>query len=256
MSFVTSIRAESIKVKRSSAFWLSLLGAAFIPFIFLLMYFFKPDVFVPNLGNDPWRSHILHGWQALSIFLLPMFVILTCSLITQIEFKNNTWKQVYSSPQTLGHVFFSKLFVIHCMILFCFLLFNIFLIGSGILANLLNKKYTFFSSPVDWEMLLRTNFKSYISVLGISGIQYWLSLRFKNFIASIGIGLALLITALILMNWEHIYKVPHAFPLLTFDAVFKKRHRLLENHEWNSIAYFIAFTVLAFFDTKFRKERG
>jgi len=142
------------------------------------------------------------------------------------------------------------------MILFCFLLFNIFLIGSGILANLLNRKYTFFSSPVDWEMLLRTNFKSYISVLGISGIQYWLSLRFKNFIASIGIGLALLITALILMNWEHIYKVPHAFPLLTFDAVFKKRHRLLENHEWNSIAYFIAFTVLAFFDTKYRKERG
>ncbi|MBS1574537.1 MAG: ABC transporter permease [Bacteroidetes bacterium] len=256
MSFIVSVRAESIKVKRSLAFWLSILGAGFIPVIFLLMYYFRSDVFVLKLAKDPWRNHILHGWQALSAFLLPMFIILTCSLVTQIEFKNNTWKQVYSSPQTIGNIFFSKLFVIHCMILFCFLLFNIFLLGSGLLTNLLNRNYSFFSSPVDWEIVLRMNFKSYISILGISAIQYWLSLRFKNFIASIGIGLALLITALIIMEWEQIYKVPYAFPLLTFDAIFKRRPLLIENHEWNSIVYFLAFTLLAFFDTKFRKERG
>lgn len=256
MSIVTSIRAESIKVKRSSAFWLSVLGAGFIPLIFLLMYYFKSEQFIPRLANDPWRHHFLQGWQALSAFLLPMFVILTCSLVTQIEFKNNTWKQVYSSPQTLTSVFFSKLFIIHCMILFCYLLFNAFLIGSAVLTNILHKKYTFFSNPIDWKMLLRTNFKSYISILGISAIQYWLSLRFKNFIAAIGIGLALLITALILMDWEHIYKIPHAFPLLTFQAVFSKRHLLIENHEWNSIAYFLAFTILSFVDLRYRKERG
>jgi hypothetical protein len=256
MGFITSVRAESIKVKRSSAFWLSFLGAGFIPFTFLLIYYFRAKDFIPRLGNDPWRNHILHGWQGLSAFLLPMFIILTCSLVTQIEFKNNTWKQVYASPQTIADIFFSKLIIIHCMILFCFLLFNIFLLGSGVLANLLNNKYSFFSNPVDWEMLLRTNFKSYIGVLGISAIQYWLSLRFKNFIASIGIGLALLITTLLIMDWEQIYKVPYAFPLLTFDAIFKKRHLLIENHEWNSMAYFIAFTFLTFVDTKYRKERG
>ena len=130
---------------------------------------------------------------------------------------------MYASPQTIADIFFSKLIIIHCMILFCFLLFNIFLLGSGILANLLNKDYSFFSNPVDWEMLLRTNFKSYISILGISTIQYWLSLRFRNFVASIGIGLALLITTLIIMDWEQIYKVPYAFLLLAFvDTKYKK----------------------------------
>ena len=142
------------------------------------------------------------------------------------------------------------------MILFLFLLFTIFMIGSAVISNLIISKYVFLKTPLDWITLWKLNYQTYLSILGMSAIQYWLSLRFKNFIASIGIGLALLITALILMNWEHIYKVPHAFPLLTFDAVSKKRHRLLENHEWNSIAYFIAFTVLAFFDTKYRKERG
>ncbi|MGC4036656.1 MAG: ABC transporter permease [Chitinophagaceae bacterium] len=256
MNFVTAIRSESIKVKRSSAFWLSVFGAGFIPFIFLLMYYFRAKDFVPRLAADPWQNHILHGWQALSAFLLPMFVILTCSLVTQIEYKNNTWKQVFASPQSLGNIFFSKLFIIHCVILFCYLLFNLYLLGTGVLTNLLNRDYSFFSKPVHWEMLLRMNFKSYISILGIASIQYWLSLRFKNFIASIGIGLALLITGLILMDWEQIYKVPYAFPLLTFNAVLRQRHLLIENHEWNSIAWFIACTTLAFFDLKYRKEKG
>src|SRR3954470_19559272 len=127
MSFTTSVRAESIKVKRSAAFWLSLLGAGFIPFVFLLMYYFKPEVFIKKLSGAPWQNHFLQGWQGLSIFLLPMFVILTCSLITQIEFKNGTWKQVYASPQSIGNIFFSKMVIIHCMILFCFLLFSMFL---------------------------------------------------------------------------------------------------------------------------------
>jgi hypothetical protein len=252
-----SIRAEAMKTKRTSAFWLSVLGAAFIPLIFFLMYYFKPDVFVPALGKNPWQDHFLNGWKALSAFLLPMYIILTCSLITQIEYKNNTWKQVYASPQSLGEIFFSKFFVIQTMIVFCFLLFTLFLIISAVSANILNRKYSFFSTAIDWPFILRINFKSYISILGISAIQYWLSLRFKNFIAPIGIGLALLITSLIIMDWEHIYKVPYAYPLLTFSSFHRKLSGgVLQNHEWNSIAYLIAFTVLAFADMKYRKERG
>ena len=256
MNFITSIRAESIKAKRTSAFWLSVIGAAFIPLIFFLMYFFKPGVFAPMFTKKPWETHFLHGWNALSAFLLPMYVILTCSLITQIEYKNNTWKQVHATPQSVGGIFFSKFFIIQAMILFCFLLFNLFLIISAVTVSLLNKKYPFLSQPIDWLSILRMNFKTYISVLGISAIQYWLSLRFKNFIAPIGIGLGLLITSLIIMNWEHISKVPYAYPLLTYSSLGRKSTHLLQNHEWNSIAYFIAFTALAFADMRFRKEKG
>jgi hypothetical protein len=142
------------------------------------------------------------------------------------------------------------------MILFCFLLFNLFLIISAVSVNLVNKKYPFFSHSINWGDILLLNFRSYISVLGIAAIQYWLSLRFKNFIAPIGIGLALLITALIILNWEHIYKVPYAFPLLTFNSLHRKGFASLQNHEWNSIGYFILFTFFAFADMRFRKERG
>jgi lantibiotic transport system permease protein len=256
VSLIISIRSEAIKAKRSSAFWLSVLGAAFLPFTFLLMYYFKPSHFISALKLNPWTLHFIQGWQALSAFLLPMFIILTCSLITQIEYKNNSWKQVFASPQTIGEIFFSKFLTIHFMILFCFLLFNLFMILSAIIANTLNKGYSFFSHSIDWIALAKMNFKTYISILAISAIQYWLSLRFKNFIAPIGIGLAILITALVILNWEHIYKVPYAYPLLTFQSIQGKKAHLLQNHEWNSIGYFIFFTALAFADMKYRKERG
>jgi hypothetical protein len=94
-------------------------------------------------------------------------------------------------------------------------------------------------------------------VLGISAIQYWLSWRFKNFIAPVGIGLALLIGAIISLgiNWPHVYKIPFAYPALTLRHMQENRP-LLENHELNSIGYFVFFLLLGMADVKFRKEKG
>ena len=256
MNFITSTRAELLKTKRSAAFWLSVLGALFIPAIFFMMYYFKPEVFIPMLKGNPWHFHFLRGWQSLSAFLLPMFIILVCSLIPQIEYKNNTWKQVFASPQSFGSIFFSKFLTIHLMILFCFTLFTLFMILSALAVNLLNNTFPFFYNAIDIGSLLKMVFKTYISVLGISAIQFWLGMRFKNFITPIGIGLGLLITTLIIMQWKHIDKDPYAFPILTLDAIMVKPDKLLINHELNSLGYFLVFTLIGFFDMKFRKEKG
>jgi hypothetical protein len=256
MNFITSTRAELLKTKRSAAFWLSVLGALFIPAIFFMMYYFKPEVFIPMLKGDPWQSHFLRGWQSLSAFLLPMFIILVCSLIPQIEYKNNTWKQVFASPQSFGSIFFSKFLTIHLMILFCFTLFTLFMILSALTVNMVNEKFPFLNNAIDLSSLLKMVFKTYVSVLGISAIQYWLGLRFRNFITPIGIGLGLLITSLIIMQWKHIDKVPYAFPILTLNSLMVKPDKLLVNHELNSIGYFLVFMFIGFFDMKFRKEKG
>ena len=258
MSYTLSLQTEILKTRRSAAFWVCFLGSGFIPAIFTLMYSLRPDNFVPRFKVQPWESHFLHGWQAFSAFLLPMFVILVCSMIPQIEYKNNTWKQVFASPQSLGNIFFSKFSTILLMIIFLFVMFNFFMIGSAVLVSVINKGYPFLRSSAQWDLILKMNLKTFVALLGIISIQYWLSLRLKNFIVPIAVGLALLITAMILMSWEHIYKVPYAFPLLTFQSLSGQglKGSLFQNHEFNSIGYFIVVTVLAFLDMKYRKERG
>ena len=258
MSFAISIQSEVLKTKRSASFWLSIIGAALIPTIFFLAYFFEPEGAVKSLAPDPWRIHFMYGWQAMNAFLFPMYIILICTLIPQIEFKNNTWKQVFASPQSVAQIYFSKFITIQMMIFFFYVLFNMLMILSGVLVNILNDQYNFLSQPINWQTLMQLNLKTYISILGISAIQYCLSLRFKNFIAPVGIGLALLVGAIIALNfqWEHIYKLPFAHPILTLMNMDKPNRPFLENHELNSIGYFFFFLAVGFLDMKFKKEKG
>jgi len=260
MSLYNSIQSELIKTKRSASFWLSLIGAGVIPLIFFIAYTAKPDKMNPAQLMMPWEMHFFNGWGAFANFLLPMFVILICSQIPQLEYKNNTWKQVFASPQTIGNVFFSKYIAIMLMIFFLFLMFNVFMILSAVIPSLYHKNLTFLDKPLNLEQLFRLNLRTLVSLLGIISIQYWLSLRFKNFIVSIGLGLAFLVTSLILFGfgWEHISKVPYAFPVLTLTGTTKNGTGgpLLINSEWNSIGYFVFFTALAFLDMRYRKERG
>jgi len=260
MSYAISLRTEIIKTKRSAALWICILGAGFIPAIFTLVYCVNPkEIFRnPEFKAHPWESHFATGWQAFSAFLLPLFVVIVCSMIVQIEYKNNTWKQVFASPQSIGNIFFSKYSTILLMILFLFVMFNLFMIGGAVLANLVQKEYTFLSSPLEIMLILKMNLKTFVALLGIISIQYCLSLRIKNFIVPIAIGLALLITAMIIQPWQHIYKVPYAYSFLTFLTMQRtlKSGPLFQNHELNSMCWFVLVTALAFIDMRFRKERG
>lgn len=258
MNFIVATQTEIIKTKRTASFWLSVAGAAFIPAIFFIMCVFVEDGIVNDFIAKPWETFFHHGWQFLCAFLLPMYIILICALIPQIEYKSNTWKQVFASPQSTGQIFFSKFLTVHLMILLCYFLFNSLMILSGVSINLIIPGYTFLKHEIDWVSLMQMNGRTYISILGISAIQFWLSLRFKNFIAPMGIGLALLVAAIMAMGfkWEHVYKLPHAHPILTFMSIEKKGTAGIENHELNSIGYFLFFTLLGFLDLRFRKEKG
>src|SRR5215213_6100697 len=207
MSFTISLQAEVLKTKRSASFWLTIIAAAMMPVLFLLAHYFKPEGGLKVLAEDPWGTQFLWAWQAINFFIFPMFIILICSLIPQIEFKNNTWKQVFASPQSLGNIYFSKFMTIHLMIFFFYVCFTLFMILSGVLTNILDSRFNFLEKSINWQKLATMSFKAYLSILGISAIQYWLSLRFKNFIAPVGIGLAVLVLGIIAREagWKHVY---------------------------------------------------
>ena len=255
MNFIIDTQTEVIKTKRTASFWLSVMAAGFIPTLLFLGYFFEPEV-SKELSAAPWQRHFFIGWQPLML-LFPMYIILICTLIPHIEYRNNTWKQVFAAPRSIANIYFSKFLTIHLMIFFFYLLFNVFMILTGVFTGLINSKFTFLEHSIDWMHMLKLNFKTYISILGISSIMYWIALRFKNFIIPLGIGLALLIGSIIAINfkWEHVAKIPFAHPFLTIDNM-KPGRPILENHEWNSIGFCVFFLLVGFLDMKLRKEKG
>jgi hypothetical protein len=252
-SFIINTKAELWKCRKTAAYWLTLLASVFVPVVSFLMLTSKPEHFAQKLKTDTWRSFMNMNWQPAAAFFLPMYVILVTSLVVQIEYRNNTWKQVYASPRSYADVFFSKFLVIHLLILASVLLFNFFLIASGYAANIVVSGYTFFDTAIPWKDMLIITGKMYASILAVTAIQYWLSLRLRNYIAPVGIGLALLITALMIIEWEKIHIYPYAYTALTY---FRNLNKGDQSHQYYSYVWFVGVLLLAFWDTVKRKERG
>lgn len=256
-TFFISLRTEFMKIRRSAALWLVVVGSAFLPAILFLMYMTKSDMFAKRLGKDPWAGHIAQGFEASCFFLWPMLIIVVASMVTQIEFKNNTWKQVLASPLRIGDVYFAKYIVIQCMILSAYLLFNVDLVLSALLTEVFHPNFAFWQNTLPIHSILQLDAKSYISILGMTTIQYCISLRFKNFIASIGIGLALIIAGLMMVPWDKVVYFPYAYSALSFirNSATAADFKMLK-HEYWSLGYFAVFLTLGYLDFFFRRERG
>jgi len=178
--------------------------------------------------------------------------------VPQIEYKNNAWKQVFASPLTIEQVFFSKYTAIHLMVLLLFLCFNLFMILGAYVANWVHSGLPFTTSSLPLGNILLLSLRTYIALLAIISFQYWFSLRFRNFIVPIGLGLGLLVMSLVAMRWEHADKLAYVLPFLSFSDDMKSGVNFsgLQTHEWYSSVYFVGITLLALMDLRWRKERG
>lgn len=247
---IVSLRAELLKTRRTSSWNVCLIAAAIMPLMLILE---DGDSTSASFIKDPWNHFFAEGRQGWIILLLPMYIILICTLIPQLEYKNNTWKQVLSSPQKKRDILLSKFAIVHLLILVFFISYNILLASSLVIIDFLNPNINLMEHSMNWKYLIQSNIKAYFSILAISAIQFWLGMRFRNFITPIAIGFALwLAGALIIFEfqWTKTYLFPFTYPLLT---ELEKHKPLVSLMTWFSVGYAIAFLVIAYYDFQSRR---
>jgi hypothetical protein len=252
MNLALSLRCELLKTRRTSIWYFCLITALIAP---IYAYLDSSSAYrIEDLKNNPWNMHFLgFGPRILNMMILPVFLMLTCTLMMQVEYRNNTWKQVYVSPQSLLNVFISKYLIIQIQLLGVIILSSLLMIVSlyavdrGVNLNL--SKHS-----LDWNTCLIFWGRIYVTVLAISALQFWLGLHFKNFIVPIVIGICLLFIAAMMMEenpWVHDDKYPYIYPLRNnFPKNLSERTTVI----WGSIAYTALFLVLGFID--FRRRRN
>jgi lantibiotic transport system permease protein len=129
-------------------------------------------------------------------------------------------------------------------------LYNFLLLLTALAAALSASSIDFFKYSVDWTALLAVNAKAYVATFAISTIQFWLGLRFKNFITSLAIGFGMwVIAGMILFEFRmaSAWLFPYSFPLVT---VLPKFEYLSTTIPWVSLGYGVILLLLAFFDFK------
>lgn len=181
-NFFRTLQTDWIKYRRSLLPWACLaymLLVVFLVFIFTMGDKRKPNnatfLFVRNISN-------------VSAFFLPYFLVLIISLLTYIEHRGQGWKLMYSQPVSRGYFYVSKL-----VVLLIVLLMVVFL--KFILSSLAVKLLELSKHQIKASDFLRL-YKDFIipdlivilSCSALIAIQYWMSIRLKNFILPTAIG--------------------------------------------------------------------
>src|SRR5688572_28844752 len=245
MNLFNALRSEILKTKRTASFYFTLVGAAFVPFTFLV------NVLMDGLEEtrkDPLNSIFKLQSEMNSLAIFPFFVVLVCTLLPQIEYRNNTWKQVLTSPKSKATIFLAKFLNIHLLILL-FLVANLLFMSLTIVAtHFIDPTLNLLNQPLNGQAILVNTVNSYVTILAICALQFWIGLRFKNFIVPIATGLALWLTGTLLALQYHSNMAnyfPYSFQVFSIVPSFKPG---LNQVAWTSAGCAALFLLLGFLD--------
>jgi len=248
MTLLLSLRSETLKLKRTLSVYLCVLAAAFGPLMSFLEHMEPDEKLAKGL---PWTQHFLEGREPICIALLPFYIILVCALLMQIENRDKTWKQVLSSPQPKFNIFFGKFLVLQMMVLLFLISYNLFTALTGVVTEMMDP--TIYEGTPDLYRILAVNAQTWILSLGLSAIQFWLSLRFRNFVAPLGIGLVgWFLSPMMLFQFKTglVEYYPYAFTILSVMPDYKAN---IVSYQWYSIITAVLFLSIGFF--QFRKRK-
>ncbi|KAA2242994.1 hypothetical protein F0L74_10765 [Chitinophaga agrisoli] len=254
--FLLSFQSEWLKQRHSAASWIIAGGSLLIPVLFLgVRLYHAADL--PAIHTAPrfWEQLYNQTWQIMGAMLMPLGVIVVTSLVTQLEFRNNTWKQLYTTPQGLTTIFFAKMAVILVMVLQCFVIFNIGFYITGVMPALLVKGVPYPAEPLPFLRMLMGNGKFFIACLPIVALQYLLSLQCRNVLLPIGIGIALHITSMLALRWEYGYILPYIYGSLSFLEQGLK-HNYPMNIQLLALGHFVLLVAVSFVLFIRKKDKG
>jgi len=251
LNFINSIRSELIKLKYLPIFWLVAFVCVIIWAIMITMHILDVNGAV-TLSGSPWEKMMSALGGIVSVFLASPFVILLIGAALYIEHQAKGWKHLYALPKKRFSIILSKLAAILIFALVGFLIIIPGLLICGYIINTIFPEYEFnlYAPPV-WDMT-RSLGQIFVSILGIIGIQFFLSVRFKGFLIPASIGVIAFIVGLILAttNKSLALFLPYSYPMVARDrGMFKvdkvgiEEWGIFTNVEWFSIGVFLFFVV-------------
>lgn len=248
MTFSDSIQSELLKTRRTSGWYLVVALSAFTAVLMAADFYATPANEVGQFIQDPWTSYLSQGFRLTNAVILPLLIILVCTLLPQLEYRNNAWKQVLASPQPKLMVFLAKYAVVLLFLLMILASLNFFVIALTPLIDYLRDDNLFQQHPIPVQLLISLNGRTFVCALGISALQFWAGLRFRSFITPIAIGLGLwFIGVALAFELKVIYADLHPY-LYPIFVVFERFRDVWSLVMWRSIGCTVVVLGLAYLD--------
>ena len=253
MIFLRSISAELSKLRYAPILWLCFFVLFMVTgVVFAASYFDQANIV--QLGKNPWIKHMSASLGIYSVMMLAPFIVMLIGTSVFVENHSRGWKYVYSTPRSRSHIFYSKLIAVFVIIILITIAMIVLNILCAYLLNFLLPEIEFGFHKMMLRQILPNYIHIFISSLGIIGIQYFLSLRFKGFLIPMSFGILAFVVAIIVgsMNKPLSLYFPYAYPnividhhMFTIDKIGITQHGWLNIVELHSIIVFVFFIACA-----------
>lgn len=258
-NFLRSYQSEWMKTKRSLSLWMVIIGGFFTPAIIIVARLVNHSRLPEIYSQEDFWDRLWHSsWESMAVFFLPLGAILTTSLIAQLEYKNNTWKQLHTLPISYAAIFFSKLAVILTLMVIFFVLFNIGIYLSALVPYLLVNGTPFPAQPLPFQKFVTEDALYFLDCLPIVALQFLLALRFKNFMVPVGLGFMFWVGAIGAVSWRFGYVIPYTYTMFNYlkDAAQTRAVTPEVSIHVMAAVYFIVITAVSFILYLTKNEKG
>lgn len=257
--FINNISAEFLKIKATPVYYF-VVGCGLLIAAFLFIGNTTNVHDLSRIGTNPWDTYLKQGMIIFSIFMIIPMLVLLISTVLYIEQGANAYKLLYTLPTTRGRIYVAKLVTLLILVMLSCILVLIMLVLSGFILGIFYPEFELTYYSPNYGDLIAKILHTFISTLGIIGIQYLLSVYSKHVLVPVGMGFIGLIVGFILFVRGSVMTLyfPYGYPmvaqnlgLVDYDYRTIVFGNWLSNIELYSIIVFIGAVILGYiYETK------
>lgn len=258
---VPLFQTELIKLKRSPTWYILVLGIVLAAAGVFLGHLLDAHHTV-KIGVDPWQRYFSASLAIFNLFIVVPYTVLLVSSVVFVEQRADAWKYIYTQPYSRGRLYFTKWGTLLILYLFSIVMLLLGVVISAYVLNMYRPEYEFtYYTPDVWYLLEQMG-HFFLASLGLISWQYWLSLRFRNILIPLGIGVFGFVFGIIISvtGQKLATLMPYALPMVVRDFdMFRNDHIQdsfitgLNNVEVHSIILAVIFLGLGYWQERKKK---
>lgn len=213
-----ALQAEMLKARRTMALWLALIAPAVVIAVQVAMiwdreaYYRKQEV-----PRGAWLEYGAQTMVLWGLLMLPLFVTLETALVAQWEHTSAQWKHLFTLPVPRGAIYAAKLIAGMLLIGLSLLTLITLIVLTG-LSMRLSLPGLGFEGAVPLWAFAKYALTMFLGAWLTIAIQTWVAQRWSSFAVACGVGVAMTVAGVLVIQSDWASYYPWTLPVLVANG--------------------------------------
>jgi len=191
------VSAESLKLKRTLALRLAIIAPLFIVLLQFGVYLVRGED-AERAATNPaagFARGIVTLW---TLVFLPFWATLSAALCASLDHSDHHWDQLFALPLRRWPIYAAKWIIVFGLVVLSSICLPLFAVAA--MEILRQVRMSWRGGALPWGVLLNGVTRSCAACLVLISLQCWLSLRWRSFLFALGVGIAGIMSGIILFS--------------------------------------------------------